>query len=163
MNEPSSNAVGWIRVGCQGVMRMLGCNSQFFFFARVGSRLHTARPWLPPGVFKWNEGTIPFLYCHPNRTPWHGKLYSHESANRFRNLALNIQWYGLRSVWSKILIHSNCPEKFAMKFNGMMLVFCDVDVTFPFGVFNGCTACQVCHRQACLPASKWEKQWKDMT
>ena len=30
-----------------------------------------------------------------------------------------------------------------------------------FGVFNGCDACQVCHRQACLPASKFEK--KDMT
>ena len=31
-----------------------------------------------------------------------------------------------------------------------------------FGVFNGCDACQVCHRQACLPASKLEKERYDL-
>ena len=72
MNEPKSNAVGevhWV-LRLSANARMQRCN---FFFARDGSRLHTAWPWLPPGVFKWNEGTIPFPYCHPSRTPWHGK------------------------------------------------------------------------------------------
>ena len=32
-----------------------------------------------------------------------------------------------------------------------------------FGLFNGCDACQVCHRQACLPASKLEKERYDLS
>ena len=36
------------------------------------------------------------------------------------------------------------------------------DVRRSFGVFNGCDACQVCHRQACLPASKFEKERYDL-
>ena len=70
----------------------------------LGTMLHTAWPRLPPGIFKWNEGTLPFLWCHSKWIPWHGKnCTAMKSVNRFDFLP----WTSNCMAWEVIEVKFN--------------------------------------------------------
>ena len=107
---------------------------------------------------EWRNNTIPLLSSQSDTMAWK-KTVQPWKCKSIWVLALNIQLYGLRSYgWyfnSFKLCRSLCIE---VHMNGIMH-----NVRQSFGLFNGCNACQVCHRQACLPASKFEKERYDLS
>ena len=96
-----------------------GCKS-YALLPELGTMLHTAMAVAPARHLQMNVGTLPFLLTPLER--YHGRKNCTAMKLVWINLSSCLEHpiIGLRSYWSKILIHLNCAEicAFEVHLNG---------------------------------------------